>query len=215
MTYVRPLIVSALAFLASLAHAGEINIYFKDLNGILSLTTEQGGVEVGTPFCNQATKTCSMFLDQQFSDDFPAQTLIAGIEQLYSQHQGLFPAVFTALVKYDAINYEGEMGVDNCNDEEPLDCADIDIHFYGSPFDVLLDTPIMQQPPADGIEHELSTYFEDHSLNTNFVVGLPPAAIHIFVTADGAAVPTPEPSTLSLLALPALFLAARCMRSQH
>jgi hypothetical protein len=206
---VRTLVLFALAALgSSLVYGGEINIFYKDLNGQLSLTTEQGGVEVGGPSCDQKARTCSLFLDHQFGDDFPAQDLIAGVEQLYSQQQGFFPSVFTDLVTYHAVNFEGEAG-DMCDPQnnEPLDCADITITFYSAPFDALLSTPVFQQPPADGIEHELSQYFENHALNNNIVVGLPPAAIHVFVTADGVNVPTPEPSTVSLFGSGAPILA--------
>jgi hypothetical protein len=115
---------------------------------------------------------------------------VAGVESVASQKSGVVPPVFTDLVVYTADDYEDPAG--KCDPGNPTDCADVAIDFYAAPFAYNYEEPAFQQPPADGKEHDLSIYFENHALANNFVVGLPPAAIHIFETADGVNI-APEP----------------------
>jgi hypothetical protein len=188
------LIVSFVLLLsAGLSYGSEIDIYYTDLGGKLTLTATQGGNLVGDPSCD--ANTCSLSLEGLFGGDFPTEDLVAAVESVASLQAGIVPPVFTDVVTYSAVDYEDPAG--QCNAHDPTNCADISLDFYAEPFSASLQTPVFQQPPADGIEHEMSPFFENLALSNNIVVGLPPAAIHVFVTADGANVPEPPSGLLA------------------
>ncbi|MDX2182153.1 MAG: hypothetical protein SFV18_21350 [Bryobacteraceae bacterium] len=206
---VRRFVLSTVACaIAPVAQAGEINIYYSNLKGVLDLTTDQNGNSVGGPSCR--ANTCTMFLDHQFAGDFPAEYLVAGIEWVPSATAGKSPPIFTDIVEYSAINYVEPGASCDPENKDPSFCADITITFYAAPFMDLLDRPIFQQPLADGKQHELTSYFEDPNLLVGIVKGLPPAAIHIFVTSDGARLPEPVAAWTMALGLVSIAAARAC-----
>jgi hypothetical protein len=185
---------------ATATRAGEINIYYKNLNGTLTLTSDQNGAEIGDPFCT-ATK-CSIFIEELPAVDFPPQFLVAGVEIVDPGF--VHPRTFTDLVHYSASNYLKTDKFSPCEDDPDECLADISLEFYANPFPFGLvdNSPTFQQPFADGMEHELTALFENPAINfPSPIVGLPAAAIHVFVQADGKNVAVPEPAALLLLCL--------------
>jgi hypothetical protein len=186
------LMVTILASTAS--NGGEIDIHYTNLNGTLTLTAVQNGNSVGDPTCT--TTMCSLYIEGLPAVDFPPQYLYAGVE---IEDPGFVnPRTFSDLVYYTAsAPYLNGMPLDPCEGNLAQCSADVQLEFFAYPFDfpLLGNTPTFLQPYADGMEHELTSLFEDPRINfPNTVVGLPAAAIHVFVTSDGANV-VPEPAT--------------------
>ena len=191
------LVLSLTVLVSSLSYGGEIDIHYTNLGGKLTLTATQGGNPVDNPMCSATG--CSLLIEGAEAVDFPQDFLVAGVE-LFDPSL-LQPRIFTDLVHYSVENYMRTDPSASCGDDLTQCLADVSVEFFAYPFNFILNTdnsPVFTQPLADGLEHELTSYFENPALNNNIVVGLPPAAIHVFVTADGVNV-VPEPTTVLLL----------------
>jgi len=209
------LAVALVAILPRISYGGEINIAYTNLGGKLTLTALQGGMPVGDPTCSARSCTVELGADGGLAAvDFPVEFLVAGVESVGSAQTGA--PLFTDLVHYSATHWL--KGPPNnplrgpCEDK-PADCwALVELEFFAYPYDfnpTAGNSPSFQQPLADGLEHDLTSYFENQALNTGIVVGLPPAAIHVSATSDGTNAAVPEPSTTALIASGLLLLVRR------
>ena len=180
------------------SYGGEIDVVYKNLGGTLTLTATQGGNALGNPQCSATG--CSLFIKDAAAEDFPAQFLVAGVELLNPGF--LNPRTFSDLVHYSVENFLKSDPLSACRGDLKECSADISLEFFAYPFGFIPavgNSPTFTQPFADGLEHELTVFFEDPSIDfPTPVVGLPPAAIHVFVTADGMNA-VPEPTTALLL----------------
>lgn len=168
------------------SRAGEIDIYYKDLKGVVSLTGTQGNAQLNT-FC--ATLTCDVQIDNLLPADFPNQSLIAGVEWI--GNGTMVPVIFSDLVHYHVFTHEPNDDLTFCDPAFSDFCESlVTVDFSAYPDESISLHPLSQQPLSDGVQHELTSYFEDPN-NRNRQVGLPPSAIHVFVTSDGANVPEP------------------------
>jgi hypothetical protein len=212
----RPICLSFLltCLVASPSHGGEIYIFYTNLKGELSLTATQDGNPIGDALCSPTE--CSLIIERLPAQDFPQEFLVAGVE-LYDPVL-LKPRVFTDLVHYSVEHYLTSDPSQPCG-QDPEQClADIWVEFFAYPFAFLVTTdtsPVFAQPLANGLEQELTAYFENPSLNRNRVVGLPPAAIHVFVTADGkAAIPEPVSPWLATVGVTAALWRRRRSKAE-
>lgn len=189
------LLALALTVLApGLSYGGEIDIHYTDLGKKLTLTATQNGNEIGNPTC--FATGCSLLIEGADAVDFPQiALLVAGVESVPAAL--LLKTVLTDLVHYSSSNYLKGDPAEACDGDLSLCSADVSLEFFASPYGFILtgnNSPSFQQAPADGVEHEITVYFENQALASHTVVGLPPAAIHVFIKADGANL-VDEPAT--------------------
>jgi hypothetical protein len=186
---------------------GDIYLYYTDLRGTLSLTTDQNGATVGDPVC-QADRCTALILGLPEAD-FPEEKafLVAGLEL-----PGMTPRVYTDLAYFEVAYYEAGKPDEFCDpDEEGCDFASLLFTFYPYPFNAvvnLIEPTCCDQPPADRTRYDVNPYFVEPNLATGNPVGFPSAAIYVFMTADGSNV-TPEPGTVALLSAGVCFLFGR------